>query len=109
MFHSELKELSQVSSQWAKIRKNCIFIVSIFSNWQYVSENFVIVEKIDLEISTCLHVFSTPECAKILSGLLSVCLSVCMYCISVYAFACRWRLNVWTDIINIRNLRVYPQ
>jgi hypothetical protein len=53
---------------------------------------YSVVEKVDLEVSTDLHVFSMPETG---------------FCNAVCGYVPRCRLNCWTVLIHIRYSRMY--
>jgi hypothetical protein len=57
----------------------------------------VIVKKFDLKI------FNYPDYEKVVSGMSSVCMYVCMYGSSPHCY-----LNGWTNVIHIQYLEVHP-
>lgn len=45
-----------------------------FSCMQYMRESVMIMKEFDIEVLLNLHIFSSPECEKIVFGILAVCM-----------------------------------
>jgi hypothetical protein len=41
---------------------------------QYMRESVMIMKEFDIEVLLNLHIFSSPECEKIVFGILAVCM-----------------------------------